>query len=484
MISRAWHRRIAHWAALGGLIAAGSTAWAAGHNEPLTTAELLVAAAQDYALALSGRQTAADVQHVRALLRAAVRVDPKQGEAFTWLYELATLEGDEAAAAQALNGLLAAEPTHEGAFALWLAAGLRTQQTHEQRVEWLTQVAATRRPDPLRAMVHVRLARQFLERMDTAAAERELQKALALEPASIEARTLAYEVLEPTAPVADRLRAALRVVEVSPLAIEPVWHAAVLLDEYGFNEQAWRFFEYAQSVFQRINVNAALPPAFLLDMARNRLAVDDVEHATELARHASLASGPLGAEAGMLLYYLLVRQGLLRQGEDVRGLLARDFAAVTDPREHSAAMVAQAAWYYCWLDEQPQRALMLARAAAERAPRDPFVQRVLGWALALNLKVDEARAVLAPLAERDLHAAYRLARTELDNNDLAAARRILAAVDPRPTGGLAHDLAAMLELEMNAREARAARAPPTTAPLPTPTQAAVPAPPQPPRAGP
>jgi len=75
------------WLAVGcGLICAVSASWAAGRNQPRTTAELLVDLARDYGLAQRGRQTAADVQHVQALLRAALRLDPQQGDAYVLLY--------------------------------------------------------------------------------------------------------------------------------------------------------------------------------------------------------------------------------------------------------------------------------------------------------------------------------------------------------------------------------------------------------------
>ncbi len=55
--------------------------WAAGRNQPLTTAELLVDLARDHALVRRGQQTEADVQTVRTLLLAALRLDPQLTDA-------------------------------------------------------------------------------------------------------------------------------------------------------------------------------------------------------------------------------------------------------------------------------------------------------------------------------------------------------------------------------------------------------------------
>jgi len=69
------------WLWVIGLGAGVASAWAAGRNPPLTTAELLVDLARDHGLAQRGRQTEADVQHIRTLLRAALRLNPKQTDA-------------------------------------------------------------------------------------------------------------------------------------------------------------------------------------------------------------------------------------------------------------------------------------------------------------------------------------------------------------------------------------------------------------------
>ena len=178
-------RKLRAWLCVGcGLMAIAGPAWAAERGGTLTTAQLLVDLARDHGLQVRGHQTPADVQQVRALLQAAVRLDPTLAEAYVWLYELAMLEGDETEAAHALTGLLNAQPTHQGAFARWLAAGARTQQTMEERVAWLAAVAATMRPPALEAMTHTALGRLALEQTDAAEARRQATLARELEPAS------------------------------------------------------------------------------------------------------------------------------------------------------------------------------------------------------------------------------------------------------------------------------------------------------------
>ncbi|MCK4340442.1 MAG: HEAT repeat domain-containing protein, partial [Phycisphaerae bacterium] len=145
-------------------------------------------------------------------------------------------------------------------------------------------------------------------------------------------------------------------------------------------------------------------------------------------------------------------------GETVQSQLATRFAALREPTQHPVNEIAQAAWFYCTIEHQPERALMLAQAAAERAPADAFVQRVLGWALALNLRHEDAQRRLLPIAGRDASAAYLLAKLLRDAGELAAARRVIESLEPRPVAGPACDL--LNELDLSA---------PTTQPETQPT---------------
>jgi hypothetical protein len=419
--------------------------WAAGRNPPLTTPELLVDLARDYALAQRGHQTAADVQQVRTLLQAAVRLDPKLADAYAWLYELALLSGDRAEAATALAGLLNADPTNQNAFVLWLAAGTQTQQTIEKRAEWLEAVAASPRPPPMQALTHLALAQLAIERMDTAEARQQVRRAQQLEPASPEAATLALETLDPNAAPAERLRAMLQLVAVRPFSLSAVWQVGLLLDDYGFADEARVFYDYGYGLRPAGVAPGALPGGFLLDLARNQLAGGQLDKAIDYTRQAVAAQPASAAEAGMFLCYLLERQGHLVEADEVRGQLAQRFAPLNDPNDWPVNEVAQAAWFYCVVAPDHHRAAMLAAAAAERAPHDLFVQRVLGWSQTLSGKSAEARRTLEPIAQRDAYATYLLAKLSLDAGDEAGARRVLAALDPRPPAGLAHDLLWQLE---------------------------------------
>lgn len=420
------------------------SARAAGSGPPLTTAELLVDLARDYGLSQQGRQTAADVKHVRALLQAAVRLEPKQAEAYVWLYELALLDGDDAEAGRMLTALVSADPENQTAFSLWLAAGLRAQQTVEKRIQWLEAVLASQRPARLHAMVRVELARLALEQLDFSSARRHLAAALELEPASVDAALLAVQALSADAPPAERLRAILRLLRATPLTLEPAWQAALILDAHGFFPEAARFFAYAREIAIQLDPRGVPPGALLLDGAHNQLALGQLDEAIESVRQAVALEPAIAAQAGMFLRYLLERAGRQAEADTVLAQLTRRFAALTDPREHPVNEVAQAAWFYCTLKPDAPRAVLLARAAVAQAPDDPFTQRTLGWALALDLKTDEAHRVLRPIAARDPYAAGLLAKLLRAAGDADGARRVIDELAPKPTVGPAADLLAEL----------------------------------------
>lgn len=421
-------------------------AGAAGQNKPLTTAELLVDLARDHGLKRRGQQTAMDVQHVRTLLRAAARLDGDLVSAHTWLYELAALGGDEREAGRALAELVKADPTNERAFSLWLGAGVRAQQTAEARAEWLEAVVEAQRPPAMEAMVHVRLARLALEQMDPAKARESLKRALELDPASLEAAELTLQSLDEKAGGAERLRAELRVLGLNPLSADSAWRVALLLDRYGFAADAARLYLYSEELFRSMHQRGPLPGAFRLDVARNRLAVGKPEDAISIAREV-IATDPLrAAEAGILLHYVLASSGFTTMAESSAQQLARRFSSLRDPAKSPVNEVAQAAWFYCVIESQPDRALMLAESAAERAPDDTFVRRVLGWAQARFGRSEEALAVLEPIASRDPYAAWMAARLFREAGDEFRALATVASLEPVPTVGPAADLLREAEL--------------------------------------
>lgn len=401
---------------------------------PRSTAELLVDLARDHALNCRGGQTAKDVAQVRCLLDAATRLDAARTDALTWLYELAVLDGDTAAATAILQRLHAAEPEHDGVFAQWLARTAEAQQTAEQRQQWLKQLLDSKLPLRHRALVHLSLAQLAWERMDAAAARQELKLALNDDPQSLAAARMLQGMVSADAPAAERLAAALRILRVNPLDAASAWQAANVLDQNGYAAGAAQFFDYAAQLHERMYHGSALPGALSLALAHNLEARGLLDDAIRRVQAAIAADPSVAAEAGLYLNYLLETKAP-GSGTEVRQQLSTRFAALRDPKATSLDEVAQAAWFYTVVEPQPDRALMLAQDAAERAPHDAFVARILGWALAANGKAAEAEEALKPHATDDVFAAARLAGLMLERGDRPAAQRILEGLAHPPLAG-------------------------------------------------
>lgn len=427
------------------IAALAAAAWAGEPRDAAPTAELLVDLARDYGLTRGVEATPADVRHVRTLLRAALRVNPRATDAYVWLYELARLSGDEAEAARTLREIVAADPAQEGAFARWLEAELQSRQTMEDRAAWLReQLARPDLPPALGALVHAHLGVLALQSLDARQARAELDEALRLDPFSPEGAALALALLPKDAPPAERLRAALQVLRSSPLRLDAAVAAGAVAQHFGFAEQAERFFRHAEDVYRAEQSGAPLPPEWALALARSRIAGRQYGDAIALVQEVIASDPTCAAEAGMLLHWLLVTASRNEEAQRARELLARRFAPIREPAEWPVNEVAQAAWFYCSIDSQPQRGLMLAESAAARAGGDPFVARVLGWAQAVNNRTDDARKTLAPVARQDALAAYQLARILRDSGDESQMRKVLDELEAPPPPGPAAELIAQL----------------------------------------
>lgn len=210
---------------------------AAEPDPALSTADLFVDLARDHGLNCRGTQTANDVLYIKTLLRAAVRLDPRQTQACVWLYEL-TSRGDQPdQAADFLAKLVAADPNNISAFGTRLETGPRRAQTVEQRQAWLTGLLSRPQPPKNLALLHTHLARIAWQQVDHAQAHAHLNEALQLWPECPDALLLALQFVTPDLPPARRLEVALPALRANPLQADLAWQVALLLDENGFADQ-------------------------------------------------------------------------------------------------------------------------------------------------------------------------------------------------------------------------------------------------------
>lgn len=439
---------------------AAASAPASGQaREPaLPTARWLVDVARDEALSRRAEPPLpTDVRQLAALLKAAARVDPTLPDPHRWLYELYSVAGDMGQAVAALREVVRLEPDNLAAFQTWLALGdVEATNLEQRRTTLLKLLEADPKPIPsIAAAIHAHAARIDFQRMDRDRARMQLDRALALDAHQPLAAMLRLDSLEPDARPALRLKAALAVLRVNPLHVESAWRAAEVLDAAGLSEHSARFFQHAVDVHRRSSNEGDVPPDALLTLALSCVRRDDLAGAIGQVERA-IAAEPDHFDARVFLHWLLEKAGRGDDARALRGRMSEALARVSDA--DPAERVAQAAWYFCTIEVQPERALQLAQAAAKALPSEPFAVRSLGWALALNRRYEQAQATLLRVSSVDPFAAYQLARLMLDSDNEAGARKLLETLQNPPTAGPAFDLLASLGITMPAASTKARQA--------------------------
>ncbi len=434
-----------------------------------TTGQWLLDLARDQGLRARTAPTEADLLYIETLLRAAIRVQPDLFEAHYLRFELAELRGDHEIARQELERLFLLDPGHDGVAARHMRMGLAGQQTTERRERFLLGIIGdTAQSAHTKALACVHLADIAARRFESERVEEWLSRATELEPDSPDAAMSRFESLAETATPEQRAATALALLRLNPLHVEAAWEVGLVCDRAGLVDAAGEFFTYALEVFRAGNPRAQVPSGNLLDLAHNLIARGLIEDATGAIQQA-VAADPERVEAALLLHWLFTKQNRVEAASALRETLSTRFAKLHDPTRWPINEVAQAAWYYCHLDPQPHRALALAEAAATRAPRDPFVQRVLGWAQAANLDAPAALTTLEPLSGDDPYAAYQVVKLLRAAGEESRAEAVLREYDGRRIIGPALDL--LNELRFGATTTM-----PTTAPTTLPTTQATTAP--------
>lgn len=429
---------------LAGSLALGGADAAPGAERWPLSAELLLARARDYGLQRRGKQTPADITHVRALLRGAARLDPQAPEPLFLLYELAMLQGAADAASEYLGQLVELQPENLSAFAQWLDVGPRNAQTLEQRRAWLEGRLAAPRPAALAALIHTRLGEIDLLRLDITSASEQLEQALRLCSACPDSSRLELAALGAHSPPERRVAALLRGLALAPADGGLAWETGATLDRLGLAAEARPFFEHAIRLGRLAAPDAELTADQHLQLSKNALARRDSQaglaHAQEAVR---LGAGEL--EPAFYALWFSRRFGATQAADEIQKNLSRAFAAMRDLEVARRGPLIYGAWFYSYVEPDAPRALAFAEVARRRFPDDPLGQRARGWALALSGQVDAAIEALAPVSRTDAFAAYQLAKLRLERGDRDGAADALRELEDTPRVGPARELLDQLE---------------------------------------
>ncbi len=398
----------------------------------LSTSQLLVDLARDQGLSVRARPTDADERLIRALLSAALRLEPSNVSALEWANDLALSGGDRASALKYLESLALSDPKNDAAFAQLLHAGHSDAQSVEQRRTWLNEL----KPESphRKALVALSLAELALAQMDRAECQRQVAQAREIWSAVPGAADLELAALPRDADPVEHLRVRLAQLRERPSDVELAWDVARALDALGLPNEATVFYEHAQRVHDSAQADRGLPTEQLLDLSLHSLRLDRPTAALEYARqaqeHDSFSLAP-----AFLLHWLLMQNNRENEAQTLKDAVAKRVAELRDPDGSPPFVVAEAAWFLCRIEQDGPGALKLAESAAKRAPGDPFVRRVLGFAQADAGQPDAAQQTLEPLADDDAYAAGKLAQLALARQDGESAKKFLTGLKSTPAPG-------------------------------------------------
>lgn len=409
-------------------------------------AEYLIHTARDYGHEQGRAAPRKATLHVLALMKAAAELDPTNADARLWQFDLFGRMGFDADARQALRDYIRLAPDDESARLQDLSLTLETLQNAEARAAYLVeQLKRADLPDSLRSDIHRRLAEYFHERNDRDQAARQIERALRYMPLNLPARQLAYEVFSQSEPLLQRVELALQLLRINPSQTQTLWDLAKLLDEHALHRQAQEWYQRALDVHNRATSEPP-PPEFWMDRAASYLGARQYGDAfraiqTALERHPELARGYLwkayiaqqAAEADVPGMAEAAKVAL----EEVAPRYDAAYEKAVAAKDANAA--AEIAWYFAYVRGNSAQALQITDIAMTARRPSVATRRARAFALLLVGRVQEAQALLEPIADTDQMAALGLGRALLSQDRRNDAIKVLTSAARRRYSGIAYD---------------------------------------------
>lgn len=369
---------------------------------PLDSGRWLVDLGRDYPRTPQAGLSNADAKITLLFMEAASRVDPAPAEPYLWQYDMLAALDRPDAARQALEKYVSRRPDDISAHLNWIALELEALQTAEARAEFCRKhLDAANLPGKVASDLHRRLAEFHIGRGERELARKEALAAVEGYELNFAARQL-LEVLQvppgtqaPDRPELDEL---LLAVAASPNDPDLALHVADRLMEVELAEAAERFYGHAVDLLRIMDTQGQLA-AVMTDRAV----------ALRKLGRAGDADRMLDGAAEQWKALLAGNQGLL-----------------------APELTAQMAWFYAFHKPEPLQAEKLARVALAERPDSIVARRAMGSALRQLGKVEEARAELAPVADRDVAAAAEYAQVLAAANEPELARSVLGGATTRP----------------------------------------------------
>jgi len=375
-------------------------------------------------------------------LEAALALDPENTEAWRQIYPLYMTDrlADPGRASQAVSRYVTLHPQDTQPLETWITWRLPQIQDRSGREEFLKQVLAYTQNDPVtRSRIFTQLGILAMEKgvyHGNEGAAIYFNQAVTVWQSNDDALArliqLPPETPGPDAPpnASETQAQILQWQQIlrwrSRLHNNPQDGQALLnlidtLEQFNFPSIASRYYPVALNLLTIFPESKPLEYELRLKQIVNSYTLGDYRQCISLAQQA-LQDNP----GDILLSGVLIRSfQKLDQQDAAKRWMEKTSRMILDKQASSASpdssVFLEAAWYFSFIDPQPQQALVLAQSGQNDPEKHPRAQAVLAYAFLLNQRNSEAKQALSEAAPNDPIAVLTKASLELDENNPQAA---------------------------------------------------------------
>jgi tetratricopeptide (TPR) repeat protein len=411
------------------------------------------------------------------LLEAAVKLNPTEPR-YSRLWAEAMLRGgDEQGAIRALKAYLAVNGDDKTALIQYADLFANSFDAIDKRLDYLLQWVDNKQvPDEVRSHIAFLASQAYAERSQVPQAKAMLDRALTLNPLSMEVLRERYKQVAADGTPFERISTLLAILKSNPAQIEYVAEIAARTADVGLASPSLQFYGLGFNLANRLG--RGIPRPFALGYASELFVFNQLDPAKQLVD--SLLTSNSGdydavalrlmierakeqkdqatksiAQMEILLYNRIqsVRQGLGAAGATTRpvdapppadwGSLADDVKKLTEFKgEQAEAMratysqtLAETAWVETYFRQSPADAKPFVDALRQLLPDDSAtLARLDGWAALVRGDKDTAKLKLSAIQDRDPLAAIGMVRLMDGDASQKAGQELLARY---PSGLLA-----------------------------------------------
>jgi len=248
-------------------------------------------------------------------------------------------------------------------------------------------------------------------------------------------------------------------VRENPLDLKAALDFAGYAERLQLYDVAAQSYEYCAALFRYLYPSDPLPPHVYLPWAIScyntrqglQMCVQIAEIVRDLKRFDILLEAVAG-KAAVKMGKPQEAQAIFQQAEQrAQELLAlgpgQSLAGPNDVTPVRPVNAKQLAWFYCFADADPEKAVDWANRAYAAEPNSPSAGALLAYALSITNKLDLARSLLAP-AEQSQIADLVHARMQLAAGNKAGALQTIQNTVAKDAGSLAAEKAKELLREL------------------------------------